>query len=291
MQKKAGSRGQAPSGGRDIFRPVAGRFEPLCELGQGAVCRVDLAKDNKSGNEVALKRLKDDFLGNKRSIQSLMNEAAALSRLDHPGVPKLIDSSLDIHDPYVAMGYMDGKMFSINNLRLRSDVLKASISICSILSSIHAVGVVHKDVKTSNLILMRAGVSLIDFGLALVPGIPDFAAGGHVMVGTPNFIAPEQTYPKARVDRRADIYSLGIILYSTISGRYPYILKAWDSDGMVEAHRFQEAKPLHIVDPTFSPRLSYAILRAIQKNPDKRYQDAEEMADALSDALVHLSDF
>jgi serine/threonine protein kinase len=279
MHKKPGSHGQAPSGsgGRDLFDIVAGRFQPMCELGHGAVCRIHLA------------RLDDGFLGNPRSIQTLRNEAAALLLANHPGVPRLVDSGFDTPDPYVAMEHIDGRQFSLYALKTKEEVLKAIIGVCSILSSIHRAGMVHKDIKPSNVMLTRQ-VHLLDFGLAIVPGMPDFAAGGEKIVGTLNYMAPEQTYPKARVDRRADIYSLGVMAYAFVC-EYPYNIAIMDESHYVEAHRFQEAKPPHLRNPSIPPRLSYAILRAMQKNPNQRYQDAEDMADGLSDALEHMYDF
>jgi serine/threonine-protein kinase len=246
---------------------------------------VDLARDLESNGLVAIKRLRDGFLGRPRPILTLRNEAAALTRTRHPGVPRLVAASFDIPDPYIVMEYVDGEKFSMKNLKCRENVLKAGIDVCSILCSIHVAGIVHKDVKPSNIILKRSGVTLIDFGLARIQGMPDFASGGQGMVGTPIFMAPEQTYARAIVDRTADIYSLGMILYLFLSGHYPYVLGNADDAAMVNAHRFQKAMPINERVPSLPHLVCYAVMRALEKDPTERFQDAGVMKATLIDGL------
>jgi serine/threonine-protein kinase len=238
---------------------------------------------------VALKRLNEGCIHNPRALQTLRNEAAALSLADHPGVPKLIESSFERADPYIAMEVVKGKELAIDNPGTRRELLNTAIRICSILSSLHSAGIVHRDVKPAHIIVGGGKVSLIDFGIASVPGMPDFASIAIEAVGTPDFMAPEQTYPKARVDHRADIYSLGIIVYSFISGYYPYVVEDGSRESCFEVRRTREAVPLRARSGSFPASLSRALQTALAREPKDRFDSAADMADAISDALAEYS--
>ncbi len=287
MHKSSASR--ATLSDRRLFAVVAGRFKPECEIGQGAVCYVQLATDLKTGNHVALKRLKDEMLGRERPLAALANEAAALARVNHPGIPALIAASLEGPEPYLAEEYAAGLQFSLNGFlaRPKSALIETFISICDALSSLHKAGMVHRDMKPSNLVLWKAqnAASIVDFGLALVPGMPDMAQGTDIPVGTPMYMAPEQTYRGAKVGRKADIYSVGVMLYSFASGHYPYLISDDSAEGMMALHRTAHAPMMHERSPWIPPRLSFVAAHALEKDPMRRFHDAQEMADALSGCL------
>ena len=274
---------------RNLFGLVDGRYQPLQEAGCGAVALVHLARDVRSGYEVAVKRLRGDKLGNDNARFTLLIENRALTLVRHPGIPAIYASRLGLPDPFIVEEFKDGITFSLNNLKAPRRVVELSIGICDMLSTLHAAGIVHRDVKPSNLVLSfdKSTVSLIDYGFSIVPGLEDFVMRVDVAVGTPMFMAPEQTYPKAVIDHRADIYSLGMVVYQFLSGWYPYTIFP-DKDEKEEyfrVHRSMVAVPLHIRNPRIPRRLSYAVARALEKEPRKRYQNAEEFADALSGCL------
>lgn len=282
---------------RRLFDVIDGRFQPLQEIGCGAVCLVHLAKDKSTGHMVALKRLRWDMLENKNSRYTLQTENQALLLMQdagHPGIPRIISASLG-SDPYVAEQFMDGLPFALNNVRDRRTAIMLSISVCGVLATLHKAGIVYRDLKPSNIVLKHdfKSISLTDFGYAILPGMEDFAMRVDIPVGTPMFMAPEQTYPKQRVDHRADIYALGVVLYVFLSGWYPYTFKEGENEreNCFQAHRSQEAVPLHMRNPTIPKRLSYVVASALAKEPEKRFQDAEEMADALSDCLAPIDSF
>jgi len=292
MDKQASRRRQsAEPHDRRLFDVIKGRFEPLQELGTGAVMVVHLANDKETGDQVAIKRLRSNMLAKPDARYTMETEAKALSLANHPGIPKLIAQSMDSPDPYIAEDFKDGIAFNRNNMQKAPDIVRAGVYVCGILSSLHKAGIVHRDVKPSNIILGfdRKSVSLIDYGLSIVPDMQDFAMRVDIPVGTYMFMAPEQTFPHARVDRRADIYSLGIILYSYLSGWYPYTTKPGkdSAEEYFKAHRFQSAPFMHERNPAINPRLSLAIARALEKDPPKRFQSAREFADALSECLEH----
>jgi serine/threonine-protein kinase len=267
---------------------IDGRFQPLRELGRGGVTRVDLAEDKTTGKQVAVKRLNETISDIERARITLKVEAAALSTVSRDGVPRLIHHLDHPENPYLALEYVRGMPFNINNIiedRHRLVLLHA-INLCAILSTLHDAGIVHRDVKPSNIILSndKRSVTLLDYGFALVPGMPDL--GSDRVVGTHDFMAPEQSYPGYTVDRRADIYSLAVMAYSFYSGHYPFVFRADTKESIIDAHRFQAPAPLTEVCVGAPPRLSLAFSRALEKEPHRRYSDAEEFADALSDCLA-----
>ncbi len=281
---KAG-RGNMGPAERGIFAVVNRRFRPEQCLSEEGAFLVQLATDIRIGGSVVVKRPKDP--ANPRSLTSLAVEAAALSRLIHPGVPRLIGAALDSDDPYIAMEHVSGMRYNINNILddRTAYVVRLAISACSILSDVHKRGVIHRDICPANLILShdRTVLSLIDFGVAYVPGMPDL--GADRLVGRPDFMAPEQAMPGASVDGRADIYSLGVLSYMFISGRSPYVVAPSNDEATLSAHRDRDAIPLGPQVPWVPASLSAAIMKAIARDPRSRYQEAEEFSEALSRCL------
>ncbi len=288
MMLKAGRHGRAHQP-EDLFATVDRRFRPDQMMRSEGAFHVQHAIELKSGAEAVLKRPKDP--ANTRSMTSLIVEAAALSRLAHPGVPKLIRSSLDGDDPYLAMEYMDGTGYRLNSVMddRQALVLKLTISACNALGHAHRRGLVHRDVCPANLVLShdRARLSVIDFGLALVPGMPDLAKGRR-FVGRPDFMAPEQGVGGMRLDGRADLYSLGTIAYMYLSGSSPYQLGNACDEAVADAHRNTDPVPLSSAAPWLPARVSAAVMRSIERFPERRYRSAEEFADALGECLEQM---
>ncbi len=270
--------------GREPFALVAGRYKPLSELGSGGACRVDLARDNATGRQVALKRLHERLIRDPTALLLLEAEAGALSILGGIGAPRLFGHSISGPDPYVAMEYVRGESLT-KRRHGRSEAVRLLMNICAALSAAHGAGIVHRDVKIANIMILPSLVpKLIDFNYALVPGVEDAARRLPRPVGTPAFMAPEQTYPGAAVDRRADVYSLGIVAFCTLSGHYPYIHPDnADAEALYRLHRTARAPLMHELNPQVPPRLSLAVARAIEKFPERRYSGAGEFADALAD--------
>jgi serine/threonine protein kinase len=271
-----------------LFAVVDKRYKPLQELGTGGVCRVDLATDLKTGEEVALKRPHPFLKETNNAAMTLWNEAVALSLITHPGIPDYVSHSEADGNPYVVMEHIGGPTFGLNKVRDRFELLSVFISVCDILSALHELGIVHRDVKPSNILLRplsRAPV-LIDYGYSLVPGMPDYSKEMNTVVGTARYMAPEQTLPGGRVDKRADIYSVGILLYSYLSGQYPYVEPAnGGPEAVMRLHRTATAPPMHEINPRVPPRLSRVVCQAMSREPARRFSSALELADALSDCL------
>jgi len=273
----------AEKGSRNTFALVAGRYKPQSELGVGGACRVDLAVDETTGRSIALKRLHEHLIRDPVALLLLEAEARALSILRGAGVPDLVGYSLNDIDPYIAMKHISGEGMAKRRLA-RSDAINIIMKVCATLSTVHNAGIVHRDVKAANILLLHdLQPVLIDFNYSLVPGVPDAAKRLPRVVGTPSYIAPEQTFIGAKVDRRADIYSLGIVAYCTLSGHYPYSHPAAaDAEELFRLHRVARAPLMSELNPAIPHQLSVAVARAMEKDPQRRYSRMSQFADALS---------
>jgi serine/threonine protein kinase len=287
MTMRAGRPGQ-PGTERDLFAVVGRRFRPGQMLGSEGAFFVQLATDVKNGSNAVVKRPKDPL--NRRSLASLAVEAAALSRLAHPGIPRLLGAALDCDDPHIAMEHMEGVRYNLNNImdeRLAC-VVRLTISACNVLSAAHREGIVHRDICPANIVMgqRRDVLRVIDFGVAFVPGMPDL--GADRLVGRPDFMAPEQASPGARVDGRADVYSLGVMAYMYLSGHSPFIVLPSNDEAMLAAHRTKDPIHLSRVAGWLPPGLVRTVMRSISRDPSGRFADASEFASALSDCLEPL---
>lgn len=262
-------------------------------LGEGAVAvvyRAHLADDVGQAEPeqptpdravpVALKVLKPAAVAQPNVLASFQFEARVLSRLHHPGILRVYASGVDGERVYTAMELVDGVSFDgylLAKKRLaEAQAVNFARQLAQALDYLHAHGYVHRDVKPANLMLTREGrIMLFDFGTVI--RINDGAAYEVGLYGTPSFLAPEQIEPGRRIDGRADLYALGMILYLMVTGRKPFY---GGRDEVLDFH-------LHTPPPPpsdfarVSPDLEAIILRAIAKDPDDRYQTGAAFAEAL----------
>jgi serine/threonine protein kinase len=262
-------------------------------LGEGAVAVVyqaHLAEDGApttpdQPSTVALKVLKSAAASQPHVLACFQFEARVLSRLDHPGILRVYDAGVDDEHMYTAMELVDG--FSFDKFLLAKKRLTEAQSVnfarqlAEALDYLHGHGYVHRDIKPANLMLTREGrIMLFDFGTVI--RISDGAAYEVGLYGTPAFLAPEQIEPGRRIDGRADLYALGMILYLMVTGRKPFY------GGRNEVLDFH----LHMPPPPpsnfarVSLDLEQIILRAIAKDPNDRFQTGAEFAAALESAAL-----
>ncbi len=280
MMHKAGAAGR-----EDLFSLVGRRFKPDQMMPSEGAFIVQHAIDTRSGQEAVIKRPKDAL--SARQMASLSVERAALAGLSHPGIPRLLGAALDSPDPYLAMGYLDGMKYSMNNILddREAYIVRLTVSACQALKAAHGQGIVHRDICPANLVLShdRSTLSVIDFGVAYVPGMPDL--GADRIVGRPDFMAPEQTVPGAKADARADVYSLGTIAYMYLSGHSPFPLGAVNDEAVLAAHRERDPARISEFAPWIPPQLQAAVMRSIARRPEARFGRAEDFADALCNCL------
>ena len=232
------------------------------------------ARQPKLDRFVALKillRRHEDGKGDVAFAQRFAREARALARLNHPNIVAVYDYGEAGGYPFLVMEYVEGLTLRqlLQHGKLAPEEALAIVpKICEALQFAHQKGIVHRDIKPENILLDKAGqVKITDFGIAKVirPGAPDRSlTGAKDVVGTPHYMAPEQIEEPAKVDHRADIYSLGVVFYEMLTGELPL-------------GKFQPPSKKVQVDV----RLDEVVLRALAKEPERRYQQASEVKTAV----------
>jgi tRNA A-37 threonylcarbamoyl transferase component Bud32 len=242
------------------------QLEILELLGMGGMGMVYKARQPRLDRIVALKILPMDSAPHPSFAERFNREAKALAKLNHPGIVNIYDFGQAGQYYYFVMEYVDGMNLRqlLNNQPVNSrQALELVVQICTALQYAHDEGVVHRDIKPENILITRKGqVKIADFGLAkLLGAAPDTALTmSKAAMGTLNYMAPEQRENAQGVDHRADIYSLGVVFYEMLTGEVPM-------------GRFEAPSKRVQVDV----RLDEVVLRALEREPDRRYQHVSEI--------------
>ena len=237
-----------------------------------------------AGTEVAVKVLRQELMHDPDLVRRFKNESKAISLLNHPNIVKVYDVSVSDSLQYIVMEYVDGmtlreylnerggKLTSRETVHFISQILKA-------LDHAHRNGVVHRDIKPQNIMLLDNGqLRMMDFGIARVSRAENQLTGGKAM-GSVHYISPEQAKGE-ETDRKSDIYSVGVMMYEMLSGKLPF-----DADDVVEVALKQisdQPKSLQELNPTIPHGLVEITEKAMAKLPANRYASAAEMLDALN---------
>ncbi|HOS97389.1 MAG TPA: protein kinase [Deltaproteobacteria bacterium] len=269
-----------------------GRYEITKELGKGSMGVVYEAHDPRIGRVVALKVLRQDKADDEVLIKRFLREAKAIGRLSHPHIVTIHDVGEDNGNVYIAMEFLEGRPLNelIREQRFTiAEIVDMGIQMAQTLHYAHEKGVIHRDIKPSNIIIQPGcRIKITDFGIARVE---DSTATlqtqtGEIM-GTPAYMSPEQVVGKP-VDRRTDIFSLGVVLYELSTGRRPFggpgkTLATLFNDIMQE----NPVEPAAVNAPAEVPAgVSAVIMKCLSKNADERYQTGQEVALALQDAMA-----
>ena len=260
-----------------------GRYEVLGELGRGAMGIVYQARDPQIDRLVAIKTialLTDDREAEQEYRQRFFLEARAAGRLSHPGIVTIFDvgEEPETRAPYIVMEYVAGqplsKFISSASKVPARRALRYAQQLAEALDYAHAQGVVHRDMKPANILVGKdAHAKITDFGIAKM-NFANITHAGHV-VGTPAYMSPEQLEGIA-VDGRSDLFSLGVILYTMLTGHRPFQGNSAATVSYKVANR--DPLPASAFDSTFPPDVDYVIARAMAKDPAARYQTGREMA-------------
>ena len=268
----------------------AGRYEIIEELGKGGMGRVYRVEDTKIKEEIALKLINPEISSDKNVIERFSNELKTARKIGHRNVGRMFELMEDKGTHYITMEFVSGQ--DLKGLIRQSAPLSIARTIstakqiCEGLTEAHRLGVVHRDLKPSNIMIDRDGnARIMDFGIArslTAKGI----TGAGVMIGTPEYMPPEQAEAK-EVDERADIYSLGVILYEMVTGRLPFEGDTPLSVAM--KHKGEEPKDPRELNAQIPEELSRVILKCLEKEKSSRYQNAEELRSDLGSIETHVS--
>jgi eukaryotic-like serine/threonine-protein kinase len=288
-------------GGGGRSSPSLGKYRLLARLGTGGMAEVFLAVAQGALNVnrlVVVKRLRDEQASDPMAREMFLNEARVAARLAHPNVVQTYEADVESGSYFMAMEYIDGQPFSrlLSRLKRQERPLEAKVAarICSnALDGLHyahelrdfddtPLQIVHRDVSPQNIMVTYDGrVKLVDFGIAKAVGTAATAHG--VFKGKVAFMAPEQVVGDA-VDRRADLFAMGICLWECLTGA---ALMAEDSPAKTLYNLMNKAIPLASdVDPSIPVELARITAKALERNPDDRYQTAREMRDALEEFIL-----
>ena len=247
-------------------------------IGVGGMAVVFEATDLVMNRIVAVKMLKDEMSNDEVAVKRFINESKAVSMLSHPNIVKIFDVSVKGNLKYFVMERIEGitlKSYMHKKGALSTDeVLSYSEQVLKALEHAHAKGIVHRDIKPQNILLLKNGrVKVTDFGIAMLED-GDVAPSGDKAIGTVYYISPEQASGK-EIDQRSDLYSLGVMMYEMATGALPFNADTPISVAMMQV-REQPKAPTDI-KPDIPKGLEQVILGAMEKTPERRFQNAEQM--------------
>ncbi|MBL7083500.1 MAG: protein kinase [Candidatus Aminicenantes bacterium] len=274
---------QIPKGELTRGTTFAKRFEVIEELGKGGMGVVYRVVDNKVEEEVALKLLNSDVASDEETIERFRNELKFARKISHKNVCRMYDLNEDEGTQYITMEYVSGEDLKSTIIRVGQLSVGKAVSItkqvCEGLIEAHRLGVIHRDLKPQNIMIDKEGnVRIMDFGIARslrTRGV----TGTGVMIGTPEYMSPEQA-DVGDLDQRSDIYSLGVILYEMVTGRVPF-----EGDtplNIVMKHKSEKPLDPREFNSQIPENLSRVILRCMEKNSEKRYQGADRLLSELN---------
>ncbi len=260
-----------------IGKRLDGRYEFIELIGIGGMANVYRAFDNVKKCDVAVKVLKDEFLGNEEFVRRFRNESKAIASLSHPNIVRIFDVNFGDRIQYIVMEYIDGVTLKefIDKAKVLDwkDTVHFTFQILRALQHAHDRGIVHRDIKPQNVMLLQDGtVKIMDFGIARFAR--DERINRDRAIGSVHYISPEQA-SGGITDAKSDIYSMGIIMYEMLTGKLPF---DGDTPELVATKQIQALaeSPLKI-NPEIPKGLVDILVRAMQKKPSNRYQSAAEM--------------
>ncbi len=289
----------APATDRMVERVIKGKYKLTRKLGQGGMGAVYLGEQVGIGHRVAIKFLKSEFSSDAEIARRFLNEAKSYARVAHPNAVTFHDFGQDDEgNLFIAMEYCEGvdlkKTLADNGRLPMIEAVEIVLQVADVLANAHEKGVIHRDLKPENIMIRRGirGVhaKVLDFGIARLMDAGTKLTMAGSIAGTPRYMSPEQVEGR-EVDARADIYSLGIVLYEMLTGRQPF-----DGTSIAEILSKQANAPLpplaQFAPDLDIPEIEGVLRRATEKRPESRWPDMLSFASALSQSIptqAHLS--
>lgn len=270
-----------------IGKKLDGRYEIRELIGIGGMACVYKAYDVVDGRDVAVKLLKEEFLNNEEFVRRFRNESKAIAILNHPNIVKVLDVGFGESMQFIVMEYIDGITLK-EYLDQRKDIrwkeaVHFTVQILRALQHAHDKGIVHRDIKPQNIMLVSDGtIKVTDFGIARLSRNELRAAtmDGEKAIGSVHYISPEQARGEI-TDEKADLYSVGVVLYEMLTGRLPF-----EADNAVSVAIMQmqtEPTAPHLINENVPEGLEQITMKAMQKDTAKRYQSAAEMLNDIDE--------
>ena len=259
-------------------KKLDGRYEIRELIGVGGMANVYHCYDSIDDREVAIKILKDEFLDNEDFIRRFKNESKAIAVLNHPNIVRVYDVSFGDMIQYIVMEYIDGitlkEYIEMQGVLDWKETLHLTTQILKALQHAHENGIVHRDIKPQNIMLLQDGtIKVTDFGIARFSSNATRTMTEQA-IGSVHYIAPEQARGD-KTDGKTDIYSVGVMMYEMLTGKLPF-----DADSAVSVALMQlqtTAKRPRQINPDIPSGLEEITVKAMQKAPDSRYHSAIEM--------------
>ncbi len=275
---------QTPSEELTRGTTFARRYEVIEELGEGGMGKVYRVFDTKIEEEVALKLIKPEIASEKKTIERFRNELRFARKISHRNVCKMYDLNEEEGTHYLTMEYVPGEslrsMVGMMGQLSAGQVVFIARQVGEGLAEAHRLGVVHRDLKSSNIIIDKEGnAHILDFGIARSVREKGITGPG-AMVGTPEYMSPEQAEGQ-EADQRSDIYSLGVIMYEMVTGRVPF--KGDSALAIALKHKTDAPPDPREHNAQLPEEIAGMILKCLEKDRQKRYQSAEEVLSALKE--------
>jgi serine/threonine protein kinase/tetratricopeptide (TPR) repeat protein len=261
----------------------AGRYQIIEELGKGGMGKVYKVQDTKIKEKIALKLIKPEIAKDKKTIERFSNELKFARKIRHKNICQMFDLGEEEGTHFITMEFVEGqdlkKLIRQTGQLAIGTTINIAKQVCDGLAEADTSGVVHRDLKPSNIMIDTDGnARIMDFGIARsIEG--KGLTGAGVMIGTPEYMSPEQVEGK-EVDHRSDVYSLGVILYEMVTGQVPFEGDTPFTIGV--KHKSETPKNPKELNPNLSDDLSSVILRCLEKDKAERYQSAEEIRSELA---------
>jgi len=264
---------------------IAGRYRLEEHRAQGGMAEVWRAVDLQLSRTVAVKLLKPQLASDSTLAERFRREAVAAANLNHFNIVTAYDAiEYDEGRQALIMEFIEGKSLRElldTNTQLGSNLVRhIGVSVCAALEAAHKKGIIHRDIKPGNILMTEEGrVMITDFGIAKVLGEGSDLTSENIMMGTAKYLAPEQVKGD-RLDERADLYSLGIVLYECLVGKVPFYGK---NDTETALARLQkEPRKITTLRPNVNPQLAAVVHKLLARDPRSRFRSAAEVRDALS---------
>lgn len=263
---------------------IAGRYRLEEHRAQGGMAEVWRGVDLQLSRTVAIKLLKPQLASDSTLAERFRREAIASANLNHFNIVTAYDAVEHEGRQALIMEYIDGKSLRElldTNTRLESNLVQhIGVSVCAALEAAHERGIIHRDIKPGNILLTKEGrVMITDFGIAKVLGEGGDLTSENIMMGTAKYLAPEQVKGDP-LDERADLYSLGIVLYECLVGKVPFSGKNDTETALARLQR--EPRNITTLRPSVSPQLAAVVHRLLAREPRSRFRSAAEVRNALN---------